>query len=53
MYVSLPRPRMDYLIYLLYRTVTGFVAVLPLTLGFRLGQFGGWLGTVSSDHTGG
>ncbi len=35
---------MDYLIYLLYRTVTGFVAVLPLTLGFRLGQFGGWLG---------
>ncbi len=35
---------MDYLVYLLYRTVTLLVGALPLTVVFRLGQFGGWLG---------
>ena len=35
---------MEYLTYLLYRTVTFIVALLPLSLVFRLGKFGGWLG---------
>ena len=35
---------MDYLTYLLYRTVTFVVGTLPLGWVFRLGQLGGWLG---------
>ncbi len=35
---------MEYPVYLIYRALTFVVGVLPLTLVFRLGMFGGWLG---------
>ena len=35
---------MDYLVYLVYRTFTALVGILPLVVAFRLGQGLGWIG---------
>ena len=35
---------MDYLVYLVYRVFTALIAVLPMTVAYRLGQALGWVG---------